>query len=145
MLFSAMKREITNETGIRQKSYTCMPWERTWRVANPVRQWNVTLIRLIYSATWLSYLWLCCHFVKKVIFKHSSLMAVSKISKHQQSPCLKMDDSNVHSHPGQLCRGTRATKGRNDSVHRLEKKRQKFVSVEQQVSLGIWLLSSFRR
>lgn len=56
-----------------------------------------------------------------------------------------MDDSNVHSHPGQLCRGTRATKGRNDSVHRLEKKRQKFVSVEQQVSLGIWLLSSFRR
>lgn len=55
-----------------------------------------------------------------------------------------MDDSNVHSYPGQLGCVPRAIKVQSDSVD-VQKKRQKFLSVKQQVCLRIWFLSSFRK
>lgn len=69
-----MKKKITNETDIKQKEYACTHWGCMQRAADPMRQRNAILIHVIHLVTQPSYLWLHCHFVKNVIFKHSTLI-----------------------------------------------------------------------
>lgn len=66
MLFFFTKKEITNETDIKQKGDACMHWECMRRTADPMRQRNVILIHAIHLVTPPSYLWLPCHLLRKL-------------------------------------------------------------------------------